>query len=271
MSKLVSLLKATMSEGVQLFSYRGKTERSRHILPIILGSLIGILMLFSSSALIQSLKKDGLEVAILPLYTLITSVIILTEGIYKSGDLLFKPKDNDMLLAMPIKKSTIVSARIIKFYAFEMLYCLIFLLPAIVAYAISSNTGPSFFLVSFTMLVLIPVIPIAASCIIGLISSAISARFKHRTLIQVIISFMALLIFAVMILGINTISDFDGQSLVVVSNKISKFYYPAAMFVSLVKNFDLAQYLLFVVINLVVLTITVFSISRFYFKINNFY
>ena len=267
MSKLISLLKATMSEGVQLFSYRGKTERSRRMMPIILGSLIGILLLFSSSTLIQTLKKDGAEAAILPLYALITSVIILTEGIYKSGDLLFKPKDSDMLLAMPIKKSTIVSARIIKFYAFEMLYCLIFLLPAIVAYVVGANVEPSFFLVSFTMLVLIPVIPIAASCIIGLISSAISARFKHRTLIQVIISFIALFVFAVMMLSVNTISDFDGQSLVAISNNVSKFYYPAATFMSLAKNFDLLQYLLFIAINLVVLTITVFLISRFYFKI----
>lgn len=267
MSKLISLLKATMSEGVQLFSYRGKTERSRRIMPIILGSVIGISMLFSSSALIQMLKKDGLEAAILSLYTLITSVIILTEGIYKSGDLLFKPKDSDMLLAMPIKKSTIVSARIIKFYAFEMLYCLIFLLPAIVAYIVNSNPEPSFFPVSFTMLVLIPVIPIAISCIIGLVSSAISVRFKHRTLIQVIISFVTLFVFAVMILSANTISNLNGQSLVVISNNISKFYYPATTFMNLANNFSLTQYLLFIMINLVVLIITIFLISSFYFKI----
>ena len=56
MSKLLSLLKATMSEGIQVFNYRAKTERSRRMMPIILASLIGILMLFSASALAGNRK-----------------------------------------------------------------------------------------------------------------------------------------------------------------------------------------------------------------------
>ena len=199
MSKLFSLLKATMSGGVQLFNYRAKNERSRHIMPILLASFIGIMMLFSGSAMMVGLKEDGIEYAILSLYTLTTTIVIIMEGVYKSGDLLFKPRDNDTLMAMPIKKSTIISARVIKLYVFEMLYCLIFLLPAIIAYAISVPVGASYYLVSITMLILIPVIPIAISCIVGLISSAISARFRRRTFLQVIISFIILFIFIICI------------------------------------------------------------------------
>ena len=139
MSKLVSLLKASMSGGVQLFNYRGKTEKSRKIMPIVLGLLIGGLMLVSASAMTTQLKKDGNEIAILSLYTLITTMIIVMEGSYKAIDLLFKPHDNDILLSMPIKRFTIVSARMIKFYLFEMVYCLIFLLPAVIAYADKAN------------------------------------------------------------------------------------------------------------------------------------
>ena len=126
MSKLVSLLKATMSGGLDIFRYRGKTEKSRRMMPFLLATLIGVMMLFSSSVLVTVLKEDGAETTILALYTIVTSIIIVTEGVYKSGDLLFKPRDNDMLLAMPIKKSTIVAMRIIKLYVFELLYCLIF-------------------------------------------------------------------------------------------------------------------------------------------------
>ena len=118
MSKLSSLLRATMSDGVQLFNYRAKTERSRRTMPLLLGLLTGIMMLFSAIALTSELKGDGIETTILSLYTIITTVIIVMEGVYKSGDLLFKPRDNDMLLAMPIPRSTIVFARIIKFYLF---------------------------------------------------------------------------------------------------------------------------------------------------------
>ena len=267
MSKLFSLLKATMSEGVQLFNYRAKDERSKRAMPILLALLVGIAMFFSVNAMMAELKEDGAESAVLSLYTIVTAVIIVTEGIYKSSDLLFRPRDNDALLAMPIKKSTIVSARIIKFYLFEMLYCLIFLLPAIIAYAMNVDVEISYYLVAMTMLLIVPIIPITISCIMGLIISAASSKFKHKTFLQIVLSFAALFVFAILILMVNGVSDFDGRSIIAVSDKITEFYYPAAAFANLVTNFDIGQYLILIVINLAVLIVTIFIISRFYFQI----
>ena len=188
MSQLTSLLKAMMSGGLKLFNYQAKTEGSKRIMPLVLGALIGMAMLVSASTMTTELALDGAQSAILSLYTLIVAMIIVMEGSYKAGDLLFKPRDNDMLLAMPVKRSTIVLARMIKFYVFEMVYCLIFLLPAIIAYAMNAEVGMSFWLVAATMLVLVPAIPIAVACIIGLIISAVSGRFKHKTFLQVTLS-----------------------------------------------------------------------------------
>lgn len=268
MSKLASLLRATMSGGLQLFNYRGKTERSRKVMPVLLGFLIGAMMLSSATVMVAGLKEDGAEIAILSLYTLMTAVIIVMEGVYKSGDLLFRPRDNDMLLAMPIKKSKIVLARMIKFYVFEMIYCLIFLLPAIIAYALNVEVGVSYYFVATTMLLLVPVIPIAISCIVGLITSAIATKFvKYKTVLQVVLSFAVLFVMAVFILAMNATSDFDGKSVAVVSDRITDFYYPAKVFVELVTRFDWLQYLGFVAVNLVVVAVTVLTISRFYFQI----
>ena len=93
MNKFISLLKASMSGGLQLFNYRGKTERSQRIMPLVLGALVWISMLISAGAMATGLQQDGNGVALLSLYTLVTSVIILMEGIYKSSDLLFKLND----------------------------------------------------------------------------------------------------------------------------------------------------------------------------------
>ena len=267
MSKLTSLLKASMSGGLQLFNYRGKTERSRRIMPVLLGSLMGVMMLFSSMAIMVGLKEDGTETSILSMYALITTVIIVMEGSYKSIDLLFKPHDNDTLLAMPIKRSTIVFARIIKFYLFEMVYCLIFLLPAIIAYALNVEVGASFYLVAITMLVLIPVIPIAAACLIGLLISALSGRFKHKNLWQIVLSFVVMFLMAGFMLLTNTSQDFDGRGIMIISDKITNIYYPTATFVDLAVHFDIWKYLIFVVINLVILVLTVSIISRFCFQV----
>ncbi len=267
MSKTFSLLKAIMSDGVQIFNYRGKTERSRQIMPTLLAIFMGVMMFFSALAMVSELKEEGVESAILSLYALITSVIILTEGIYKSGDLLFKPRDNDVLLAMPIKKSAIVFARMVKFYAFELLYCLIFLLPAFIAYAINTEVGASYYLVTATALILLPAIPIAASCVIGAVVSAVSSRFRHKSFVQVVLSFVSLFFFAAIILMINAAPDAAEQSLITASDKITAIYYPASALTELAMDFNLWQYLLFVLVHLATLVVTVLVISRFYFQI----
>lgn len=267
MSKTFSLLKASMSSGLQLFKYQGKTERSRRAIPILLGTLIGVIMLFSANTLVFDLKEDGAATTILSLYTIVTSAIIVMEGIYKSSDLLFKPKDNDFLFSLPISKSTIIFTRIFKFYIFELLYCLIFLLPAIIAYIINVDAQPSFYLVAITMILFIPIIPIAVSCIIGYISTSISSRFKHRSILQVVLSFVALIAMSLLLFAANSSTESDGRAFIAAVNHITAYYYPAAAFVNLATNFDFLQYLLFIVINLLVIATTVAVISWFYFKV----
>lgn len=268
MSKLFSLLKATMSGGLQLFNYRGKTERSRHIMPLVLGALIWSSMLTGAGAIAFGLKQDGHGTALLALFALVTSVVILMEGIYKSGDLLFKPKDNDLLLSMPIPRRYIIFTRIAKFYISEFLYCIIFLSPAIVAYAVTFEiNAPLYWLVAITALLFIPIVPIALSCIIGLISSAISSRFKHKNIFQVILSFAFLILMSVYVVAINTSADFNGKTMMAISDGISKYYYPVKAFSDLAGDFNLWQYLLFAGINLAILAITILIVSSFYTKI----
>lgn len=268
MSKFLSLLKATMSGGLELFSYHGKTKQTQRTVPILLAILMSIAMLIGAIVFVSSFIEEGIDtVIILPLYMMATVIIILTEGINKSSDLLFKPHDNDTLLAMPLKKSTIILVRIIKFYIFELLYCLIFLLPAIIAYAVSTEVTASYPLVALIVLLLTPIIPIVLSCLAGLFISAISTKFKHTSLLQTILSLAIVLASALILLATNTLSGTEGSSVLSISNTITEYYYPASAFVSLVADFNFVQLTIFVLVNSILLAATIFLISHYYFKI----
>ena len=267
MGKLRSLLKATMAGGLQIFNYQAKSEGAKRAMPLVLGALIGLAMLVSASTLTTELAKEGAQVAILAIYTVVTAVIIIMEGSYKASDLLFRPRDNDMLLAMPVKRTTIVLARMIKFYLFEMAYCLIFLLPAVVAYSMNAETGVGFWAVAVTMLVLVPVIPIAASCVVGLVVAAVAGRFRHKTLLQIILSFAMMFGMVGAVFMVNTETDFDGQNIAAVSEMAAGVYYPAGAFVRLAEEFDVGEYVLFVAVNLAVVAVAVAVIGRFCFQI----
>ncbi|MBR3132106.1 hypothetical protein IKG33_01720 [Candidatus Saccharibacteria bacterium] len=266
MSKLFSLIKAGMSEGMQILPYRFKGEKSR-LVPTELAILVSIMIFMSAYGTTLMLAEDGMEKMILALYVLATMILTIMEGVYKSGDLLFNCKDNDLLLSMPIKKSTIVLVRILKFYVFEMLYNAIFLVPAILAYALNAEVGASYVLVSILMILLLPAIPIAISCIVGMISSAISARFKQKSALQVFLSFLSLALLVGVVLAVSMTSDFDGNTMIAVGEKTTELYYPAGAYVRLATEFNWLELIQFILINLAVLLITVAVIGRFYFQI----
>ena len=269
MSKIVSLLKATMSEGMNIFSYGQKQKTSQRILPIALGALVFLVLFSSASSVMTELKGDGKEYIILALFVFITTILAVTEGIYKSGSLLFSCRDNDMLLAMPIKKSTITFIRIFKFYAFQLIYSLIFLGPAILAYILYGNINASFFLVAIIMLLFIPVIPVAVSCLIGAFTSAVSSRTKHKSAVQVILSIFFFILTFALVFAINSMSDNIGAIAGEVGNNIIRYYYPAEAFVNLAMSFSVIELLKFIAINLAIFAVVVLIIGKFYFPIVN--
>ncbi len=267
MSKLFSLIRAAMSEGMRIIPYRARGEQSKRVVPIALALLISATIFMSAYVMAAELKMNGTAYTILALYVLATTILTIMEGVYKSGDLLFNCRDNDMLLAMPIRKSTVVFVRILKFYVFEILYNMVFLVPAILAYALNADINVSYILVSIIMILFLPVIPIAISCVVGVISSAVAARFKQKSALQVILSLASLVLIVGLVLVINTMSSIDENTVEAIGDRTAELYYPAGAFVRLATNFSWLELIQFILVNLAVLLVTVFVIGRFYFQI----
>ena len=265
--KLFSLIRASMTEGMQIFTYRSKDNKSQKVLPIVLVGVMFLAIFGSVDSLIKDLAESGTQYTVLALFVLATTALTTVEGIYKSSSLLFKCRDNDLLLSMPIKKSTITFIRIFKFYVFELMYNSIFLIPAILAYMLNVEIQPSYFLVAVVMLLLLPVIPVALSCVIGAATSAIAARFWRNSLLQVILSLLFMAVVAVAVFFLYSTSGIDSSWAVGVSDSIAKIYYPAEAFVRLATDFNIWELLLFIVINLAVFAVTIAVVARFYYQI----
>ena len=110
MNKLKVLLKASLFDNWTLFKVKTKKEIkiSEKILPVALTSVCFLLNGILAKIIIEPLQKENLGIVLLTLFILYTSVMTLIEGIYKSGSLLFNCKDDNLLLSLPIKKSTIL-------------------------------------------------------------------------------------------------------------------------------------------------------------------
>lgn len=272
MKKIYSLLKACMTSDMNIFKIKQKRDNKKNnfLFPICLALLFMFAIGINADTLFEKLAPLNLQFVVISLIVFCTAIFTIIEGIYKTGPLLFNCKDDQLLLSLPIKRSTVLFVRMFKFYIFELVFNSLFIIPLIVVYL---KWAPSiewtFFLTSFVMIIMLPIIPITISCIIGAIISSISSRFKFKNLVQIIIPF--LVIFLVLFGSANMDSIYENlaKNATSINDFIMKLYYPAGIYAKLVENFNILDLLVFVAINIVIFAITLFVLSRFYFKINS--
>ena len=115
MKKLLSLLKATMSQDMSLFRIKARNEsRTRKIvLPIVLALVVMFSVGSYVAILAEKLAPSHLTYIVLTIFIMVTSLLTIIEGVYKSQGILFEARDNELLFSLPITQSKIFFIRIV--------------------------------------------------------------------------------------------------------------------------------------------------------------
>lgn len=266
MKKLISLLKATMSQDMNLFKVKRGEGKNKGLILVL--TLIVMFAVGSYAYMIaEVLAPINQTIVMVNIFIIVTTLITFIEGIYKSQGILFEAKDNDLLFSMPIEKSKILFARIAKLITFQTLYNSLFIIPAFVVYIYFERPDAMFYFITVLMIFLLPIIPTILSSIIGYIVKGISIKFKLKKLLQTILTlvFMIGIFFLAlnleqMIGGIEQNADNINQSLV-------SLYYPIKLYSNLVQNFNIIELLNLLVINIIPTILFICIASIFYFKI----
>ena len=271
MKKLYSLIKACMTNDMSLFKVKNKKNKKSNI---ILFAFIALWLMFTiwanAQVLFEKMAPMKLQTLLLSLAVFAISIMTIIEGIYKTGSLIFNCKDDQLLLSLPIKRRTVLFVRIFKFYVFELMFNSIFIIPFMVAYVgWATNIIWTFYLTSAIMLLLLPIIPIVISCIIGALVSSLSSRFKYKNAAQIIISVLFLLGFFYLSMNMEDFYNYIVVHATSINDLITKIYYPAGMYATLVTDFSVIDLLIFIVVNLAIFAISIFILSKVYFKINS--
>jgi len=271
MKRIFSLLKASMSEGMTLFrvSTKKKSTFTKVMLPIILTLVLMGVMYSYADTMMQQLAPINMHFVLLTLFILAISVLTLIEGIYKSGNLLFNCKDDNLLLSLPIKKSTVLFIRVFKFYVFELLYNSVFLLPSMIVYAIYVKPGMAYYIVSFIGLLIFPIIPILVSCILGTFITYASSRFKGRNYAQTLITMFFLIGILYFSYNFENLLTNLAKNASSINDLIIKLYYPAGAYIELITKFDFIKLLEFIFVHFGLFIIIILLIGKIYFNINS--
>ena len=272
MKKLVSLIKACMTSDMNVFKISSKKNGKKNsaALPIVISLCIMFTIWGNANTLFEKMAPLHLQVIAVSMFIVGISLFTVIEGVYKTGSLLFNCKDDQLLLSLPIKRSTVLFIRIFKFYVFELIFNSIWLLPIMLAYIRWAEVLDwTYYLVSIIMLFFLPIIPIVISCIIGAITSSLSSRFKYKNVAQIVISMVFCVGIVYLSMNTNGFYNYIVAHATGINDLITKIYYPAGVYASLITKFDIVKLLIFIGVNLVIFVLGILVLSKFYFKINS--
>lgn len=272
MKKIISLLKACMTSDMNIFKIKQKKDnkKSNYVLPLVLSFAFMFAIWSNANMIFEKLAPMHLQVVVISMVVFATSIMVIVEGVYKTGPLLFNCKDDQLLLSLPIKRSTVLFVRVFKFYVFELLFNSLFIIPLVVAYLRwAESIDWTFFLTSFVMLFMLPVIPVILSCIIGVVTSSISSRFKFKNFTQILLSMVIILAVFVFSMNMDSIIEKIASHATSINDFIMKLYYPAGVYAKLITEFNIVDLLVFILVNIGLFIISILVLSKFYFGINS--
>ena len=167
------LLKKQMLEIFQVYFYDAKKNKARTKVSIALHFLLFFLLVFGllggifsflATKLCTPMLTADMDWLYFALMGLISAFLGTFGSIFNTYAELYLPKDNDMLISMPISPSTLVVARLAGVYLIGLLYSAIAIVPAVLVYWASTDITLPTILGGLDLILLISIFVLTISC-----------------------------------------------------------------------------------------------------------
>ena len=191
------LLKKQLFEIFSPYFYDAKKNKVRSkvstamffaLFALLIVGLLGGIFTFLAISLCRPLASANLSWLYFALMGGIAILLGAFGSVFNTYAGLYLPKDNDLLLSMPIPVSTIVAARLFSVYLMGLMYSAVVILPAVIVYW--ATTGITLFSVfgGLMLTLLISVFVLTLSCLLGWVVAKISQKLRHKSVIVVLAS-----------------------------------------------------------------------------------
>lgn len=235
---LKSLVKKQFLEIGSLLLYNKKSGKSRSK-----NGIIGfaILMIFAYCAIGFSFFGLGTLLAstFIPLnlnwlYYSIIGLIAIALGVFgevfSTYSIIYRAKDNDLLLSMPIEPYKILLARTLSIYLMGLLYSSAVYIPASIAYFMYSKMSVAAVACSIVLLFVLALFVLFLSLILGFIVALISGKARNKTFVTVFFSLLLLGVYYFCYFKLNTYLQYLATNAASIGAAMKTKAYPLYIF-----------------------------------------
>lgn len=200
------LLKKQLFEIFSPYFYDAKKNKARSkvstamyfaLFALLIVGLLGGIFSFLAVKLCSPLVSANLDWVYFLLMGMISMLLGVFGSVFNTYAGLYLPKDNDLLLSMPIQVSSLVAARLFSVYLMGLMYSAVVILPAVIVYWRTVGITAISLLNDLILTLLISVFVLTLSCVLGWVVAKISQKLRHKSVIVVLASlaFIALYYF----------------------------------------------------------------------------
>lgn len=195
-------------------------------------------------------------------------LLMLFTTIYKVKGTIFGFNDYDLLMSLPVKTSTIVLSRLMVLYSINIVFALFLMLPAGGVYIYYAMPGFEFYIGFVLSFLFVPMVPIIAASVIGLLIHFAASGFKQKNIVNLILTLS--LFMGIMILSFNSNSFIAnvvdiGQS---VMKAVNQFYPLAVLYTNGVCKADFLALFLFILISAAAFALFAFVVGKIFKPLN---
>ena len=158
-----------------------------------------------------------------PMGVVCATVFSLVGTIFAAQSYLFESKDNDLLLSMPIKPSSVLLSRMLALYFLNFIYSNLIFFPVGLAYGLFFRFNVVTFLYFIISALMIPLLATALSCVFGYITGKISEKIPNKNLLSVVFGFFMITLLSVVGLNFGNILGVLMNNIDMVANDVRKY------------------------------------------------
>ena len=271
-----ALLKKQLLEmrAVYLNGRKGKDGQRKQVKkPVVMFILFGFLYLmimfsfFGLSVLLgSSLFPSGLDWLFFTVMNIIAFMLGVVGSVLSTASALFRSKDNELLLSMPIPPAKIVAVRMITVYISGFIYEAAVLIPVVVYYLIYGNVTVLSAIFSILGIFIMGFLVAAVSCYAGWVVSIIAAKLKNQKIVSVILIVLFLGLFYYFRFRIEFIMrDIAANADRIAETRNSALYFIYVPGMGMAG--DIVSFVMFTVVTAILFIVAYYAVTRSFSKI----
>ncbi len=191
------LLKKQLAEVFRGYFFNRKTNKARSkantvfmfiLFAFIMIVLLGGVFTFVALGMCGGLTSAGVGWLYFDLMSGIAILLGAFGSVFNTYSGLYLPKDNDLLLSMPIPVRTIIISRLLNVYLLGAMYSGVVMLPTLFVYWFVAGATVLNVICGIILFLIVTAIVLILSCLLGWVVAKISLKLKNKSFITVIIS-----------------------------------------------------------------------------------